>query len=187
MDRKKRLFNRVLLVSGGSAFLLFAGYLFFTHRSPRHFYIPKGFHGWVTVKFEKPNTPPLPEKDGAVEFHIPESGILETSSKLTTGWARDEYYWEGGNEVIPKQVDCGDQNCRWIHDLEEKTMGYNAVILGLPDEADTLLWDGARISKKGESVEVRAGRKTMMHFWVSEEAKPFFYRHDSLPEARTYW
>jgi hypothetical protein len=187
MDRKKRLFNRVLLVSGASAFLLFGGYLFFTHRSPHHFFIPKGFNGWVTIKFEKPNTPPIPEKDGALEFHIPQNGILETSSKLITGWSRDEYYWENSNEIIPKQVDCGNESCRWIHDFEEKTMGYHAIILSLPDQADTLLWDGTRISKKAESVEVRTGRKTMIHFWVSAQAEPFFYKHDTLPMERTHW
>jgi hypothetical protein len=187
MDRRKRLFNRVLLVSFGSAFLLFAGYVFFTHRSPRHYYIPEGFSGWVTIKFEKSGAPALPEKDGAVEFHIPESGLLETSSKLVTGWSRDDWYWEGSDELIPKQTDCGNESCRWVHDLSETSMGYEAVILSLPESADTLLWDGARISKKGESVEVRSGRKTMLHFWVSAEPEPFFYKHDSLPPARRQW
>lgn len=187
MDRKKRLLNRVLLVSGGSALLLFAGYVFFTYRSPHHFFIPKGFSGWVTVKFEKPGAPALPERDGAVEFHIPSTGILETSSKLATGWSRDAFFWEGGHEIIPKQVDCGNQSCRWVHDMKEDYMSYRPIILDLPDQSDTLLWDGARISKKGQSVEVRSGRKTMLYFWVSAQPEPFFHPHDSLPEASKVW
>lgn len=189
MDRKKRLLNRVLLVSGGSAVLLFMGYLFFTHRTAHHYFIPKGFSGWVTVKFEKPNAPALVEKDGALEFRIPTTGVLETSSKLKTGWSRDEFYWEGpgGTELIPKQVACGTESCRWVHDLQESEMGYESVIMGLPETADTLLWDGARISRQNESVEVRSGRKTMIHFWVSEAPKPFFYDHDSLPSTLRQW
>lgn len=189
MDRKKRLFNRVLIVSGSSALLLFAGYVFFTKRSPHHFFIPKSYAGWVTVKFEKPNAPALTEKDGVVEFRIPESGVLETSSKLETGWSRDEYFWIEGNSttLIPKHVDCGDDDCRYVHDFKESEMGYESVIMNLPEESDTLLWDGARISKKQESVEVRSGRKTMIHFWVSAQPEPFFYHHDSLTLAQKQW
>jgi hypothetical protein len=189
MDRKKRLLNRVLLVSGSSAVLLFAGFLFFTHRAAQHYFIPKGYSGWVTVRFEKAGTPPLPEKDGVVEYHIPANGILETSSKLVTGWSRDEFFWESpaGTELIPKKVDCQNQSCRWVHDLKETPMNYESVILGLPEQSDTLLWDGARISKKAESVEVRTGRKTMLHFWVSAQPEPFFYDHDSLPPTLLRW
>lgn len=189
MDRKKRLLNRVLLVSGSSAVLLFAGFLFFTHRDAQHYFIPKGYSGWVTVKFEKAGAAPLPEKDGVVEYHIPENGILETSSKLVTGWSRDEFFWESasGKELIPKKVDCGDQICRWVHDLKETAMSYESLILSLPEQSDTLLWDGARISKKSESVEVRSGRKTMLHFWVSAKPEEFFYAHDSLPPILQRW
>lgn len=189
MDRKKRLFNRVLLVSGASAVLLFAGYLIFTHRSAQHYYLPKGFTGWVTVKFEKKGAPPLVEKDGVVEYHIPQNGILETSSKLVTGWSRDEFFWESptGNELIPKYLDCGDEKCRWIHDVKEECMSYDNIILTLPAMSDTLLWDNARISKTDDQAQVRSGRKTMLHFWVSAQPEPFFYHHDSLPAPLKQW
>lgn len=189
MDRKKRLFNRVLLVSGGSAVLLFVGYLIFTHRAAQHYFIPEGFAGWVTVKFEKAGAPALPIKDGAVEYHVPASGILETSSKLETGWSRDEFFREGpsGPQPIPKHVDCGDDGCRWIHDLKEEPMSYEEIIRNLPEHSDTLLWDGARISKTVDQAEVRTGRKTMLHFWVSGKPEPYFYKHDSLPAERREW
>ena len=124
MDRKKRLFNRLLLVSGSSAVLLFAGYLFFTHRPAQHYFIPEGYAGWVTVRFEKAGTPALPLVDGVVEYHIPSTGILETSSKLETGWSRDEFFWEGpsGRQLIPKKVDCGSDMCRTVHDIKEECM-----------------------------------------------------------------
>jgi hypothetical protein len=189
MDPKKRLFNRVLLVSGGSAVLLFVGYLFFTHRPAQHFFLPKGYSGWVTVRFEKPEAAPLPEKDGHIEFHIPPSGILETSTKLKTGWSRDEFFWEdqGVITAIPKHVQVADSSCRWVHDLKEECMSYDKIILDLAPHSDTLLWDKARISKTENEAEVRSGRKTLLHFWVSERPRPYFYHHDSLPEARKVW
>lgn len=169
--------------------LLFAAYLFFTHRASQHYYIPEGFSGWVTVKFEKQGTPPLAERDGVVEYHIPASGILETSSKLQTGWSRDEFFWEGasGKELIPKYLDCGAEKCRWIHDLKEQCMSYDKIIKSLPEMSDTLLWDNARISKTEDQAQVRSGRKTMLHFWVSPKPEQFFYKHDSLPTALKEW
>ncbi len=189
MDRKKRLFNRLLIVSGSSAVLLFAGYLFFTHRPAQHYFIPEGYAGWVTVRFEKPSAAALPVVDGAVQYHIPPSGILETSSKLETGWSRDEFFWEGpsGIQPIPKKVDCATEMCRSVHDIKEDCMDYKAILLSLPAQSDTLLWDGARISKTDDQAEVRSGRKTMLHFWVSAKPEPFFYHHDSLPDPLCVW
>ncbi len=189
MDRKKRLFNRVLMVSGASAVLLFAGYVFFTYRSPRKFFIPEGYAGWVTVRFEKKDAAPLIEKDGYVEFHIPQNGILETSSKLETGWSRDDFYYEGSNGIqeIPKMEPCGDKECRKVHDFKEESRDYTQEILNLPEVGDSVYWDDARIGKKGKSVNVRTGRKTLIQFWVSKKPEPFFYVHDSLPMSRKAW
>jgi hypothetical protein len=189
MDRKKRFFNRLLLVCGGSAVMMFFGYVWFTHRPARHFYLPEGYSGWVTVRFEKPGATELPIADGAQQLHIPESGIMETSSKLHTGWSKDEFFWQISSDVrpIPKKTDCGDQNCRTIHDLSEESMKYDRLLASLPEKIDTVLLDGSKISKDGERVDVRTGRKVILHFWVSSRPEPFFYQHDSLPEERKYW
>lgn len=189
MDRKKRLFNRILLVSGASAVLLFAGYVFFTYRAPRKFFIPQSYSGWVTIKFEKPNAPALSEKDGFLEFHIPQNGILETSSRLKTGWGRDLFFSESsGNAVeIPKMEVCGENECRRVHDFTEENRDYSEEILALADGGDSIYWDEARIGKTGNSVNVRAGRKTMIHFWVSAKPEPFFYVHDSLTTTLKTW
>ena len=189
MDRKKRLFNRLLLVIGCSAVLTFALFIFFSKRAAQHYFIPEGFSGWVTVRFEKPGMPELPKNDGATEYHIPATGILETSSKLASGWSRDAFFREGpsGIQSIPKQVDFEGKSCRWVHDITESNMSYDKIILDLPDQSDTLLWDGARISKADDQAEVRSGRKTMVHFWVSGKPEAFFYAHDSLPDALKAW
>lgn len=189
MDRKKRLLNRVLLVSGLSAVLLFAGYVLYLKRMPRHYVVPAGLEGWVTLRFEKPGAPALPEKDGAYVITIPPSGVLETSTKLVDGWARDAFFeaGPGGLTEFPKGVTINDEARTRIHDLKLKPMRYDSILMRLPDGADTTWWDGARISKSGGKVEVRAGRVSLLHFYLTAEPKPYFFPHDSLPLARQYW
>jgi hypothetical protein len=187
MDRKKRFLNRILIVCGSSAVLLFAGYVFFTHRGPRHYYLPKGYTGWVTVRFEKPGTPALEEKDGVEILHIPSNGLLETSSKLHTGWSKDAFFYEGESTPIPKGETCQDQSCTTIHDLKEECMYYNEILFSLPEQCDTTLWDGAKISKNGGNADIRSGRKTLVHFYVSNGPQPFFFPHDTLTAADKVW
>lgn len=189
MDRKRRLLKRVLLVSGASALLFFAGYVIIMKRSPRHYYLPEGFEGWVTIQFEREGSPPLEKKDGAFEIYIPQSGILETSSELETGWARDAFFRKKGDgwEELPFNVKEEGENRRYVHSREDAEPNHLLMIQNLPEEADTVLWDGTRISKSGNMVDVRTGRKLLEHFWVSKVPEPYFYQHDSLPEARTLW
>lgn len=189
MDRKKRLFNRVLIVSGLSAGLAFAIYVWAMNRTPKHYYIPEGYSGWVTIKYEKPDAPALPVEDGTQILRIPRSGILETSSELDEGWSRDEHYWYGpnGESLIPKNIENGTEPLRWIHDNEETNMDLSQIILDMPEIADTTLWEGTRIDKRGDKVDVRTGRKVIQQFFVSPEPKPYFYTHDSLPPERKIW
>lgn len=186
--RKLTLFDKALLVSGGSAVLVFAIYVWFMNRTPHHYYIPKGYSGWVTIKYEKPGAPPLPEKDGALEYWIPSNGILETSSKLVEGWSRDEHYWYGSStELIPKAEGEGEDRKRYIHDGKETEQVVDSIIKYLPSQTDTTLWDGTRISKLGDKADVRAGRKVLEHFYVSAKPEPFFYAHDTLPDSLRIW
>jgi len=187
MNKKKGYLNRMLLVCGASALLTFAIYIFYTKRTPRYYYVPKDYNGWVTVRFEKEGTPPLKEVDGALEIRIPSNGILETSSPLESGWARDEFFWADSNEEIPKSIDVDGTSMRHIHDREESNQDYTRLILSLEDGVDTVLWDDARIAKNGDNVEVRSGRNLLEHFYLSSEPSPFFFDHDSLPEARKLW
>lgn len=179
----------MLLVCGSSALLAFALYILFTKRTPRNYFIPKGYSGWVTIKYEKEGAPALQDVDGSLEVRIPSSGVLETSSPLTSGWARDDFYFSNGgsDELIPRKVDVDGEAMRSVHDRDETTQDYSELIIALPDKADTTLWDGTKISKNGQSVEVRTGRNLLEHFYVSETPKPFFYAHDSLPPERKIW
>ncbi len=179
----------MLLVCGGSALLAFAIYILVTQRQARFYYIPKGYYGWVTVKYEKEGKPALKEIDGAWELRIPPSGILETSSPIGSGWARDEFFWTDGtyDEIIPRSVDVNGEPMRCVHDRKEGPPDYTDLIIEMVDGRDTVLWDGTRISKKGQSVEMRTGRNLLEHFYISSEPKPFFFEHDSLPDARKIW
>ena len=179
----------MLLVSGASALLLFAGYVIFTKRQSRHYIVPKDYAGWVTIKYEKEGAPPLPEVDGAVELRIPENGMLETSTKYVDGWSRDKFFWNaGGNlEEIPKSVEHKGEPSRHIHDVEATNMNFDRIILDLPDGTDTVLWEGTRISKDGDRVSVRTGRDVLEHFFVTPEPMPFFFRHDSIPDTLEIW
>lgn len=189
MDRKKRFSNKILLVCGASALLLFFSYVIYMKRSPRHYIVPKSFTGWVTIKYEKEGAAPLPEKDGAYEVVIPASGILETSSSLIQGWARDEFFWDsnGQRTLIPRHVDVEGESKRYVHSRKEASTSYTELILSLPEMSDTVLWDGARISKHGDQVDVQSGRALLEHFYVSPEPELFFYVHDSVPDERKIW
>lgn len=186
---KTRYFNRLLIVIGISAGITFFAYVYFTKRLARHYFIPKGYSGWVTVKFEKKDAPPLPEKDGAYQLYIPESGVLETSTDLEYGWARDEHYWWDGQkaELIPKKEEDSEEYVRYVHDSKDDNMDFTVIIQELPNASDTTLWEGTRISKNGDVVDVQGGRKVMHHFFVSEKPEAFYYRHDSLPPVRKVW
>jgi hypothetical protein len=190
MDRKKRLINRILIVSGLSAALLLGGYVLYLKRPSHHFHFPAGFKGWVTVKFEKSGAPELPLTDGALQFKIPDSGILETSTKLKDGWAKDHFYLNdasGKSEEVARAETVNGETYTRVHDYKVTARSYDSVIVTLPNPIDTVLWDGARISRNGDVVEVRKGRVTMLHFYFSAEAEPFFSKHDSLPASRMHW
>lgn len=187
--RKKRYFNKLLLVVFLSAILYFGGYVFFSKRHSRYYYLPKGFYGWVTVKYEKPGAPELDYKNGAYQIYVPVSGIVETSTKLESGWGRDEHYWWDGKtaELIPKRVDTAGQKMKRIHEITYETMDYSIILANLPASTDTLLWEGSRIRKRGMMTDIKTGRKILEHFWVAPRLEPMFHAHDSLPKERKTW
>ena len=189
MARKLTLFDKALIVSGLSAVAVFALYVFVMNRPPRQYYIPQNFSGWVTIKYEKPNAPALEEKNGYLQVIIPENGIVETSSKLESGWSRDEHYWmiDAKTTLIPKSIGEAEDRKRYVHDDLEENMAIDSILMKLPMECDTTLWDGTRISKRGEKADVRSGRKVLQHFFVTAQPAPFFFAHDSLPDARRFW
>jgi hypothetical protein len=64
-----------------------------TARHPSRFLVPDNYIGWVEVRYAKSNTNALPVMNGTLICQIPDSGLLETSSPLEEGWAKDEYFY----------------------------------------------------------------------------------------------
>ena len=192
--KQTKLFNRILIISGTSALALFFGYVIFTKRPNMKYYVPKDYEGWVTIRFEIENAPPLPKVDGEYELYIPNSGTLETSTRLKYGWGRQEYYFWDGED--PTQVEPfvkwekqeGETERRGhIHSLHEQhidTLDVIAVLDAAPDLKDTTLFDGTTIVKNGENVDVRTGRDLFQHFYLSKERQPFEFRHPEVPLER---
>lgn len=60
------------------------------------YYIPSGYTGWVTIKYNIKDAPPIPFKPkgigGTFKVALPESGILETSSPLYLQRHLTKYY-----------------------------------------------------------------------------------------------
>ena len=75
-------------------------------RYPTRFLIPKGYVGWVKVKYGE-TAPPLEMSDGTYICRIPANGILATSSRLEDGWAKDEYFYYSDNDSLEALPDTG--------------------------------------------------------------------------------
>jgi hypothetical protein len=186
-QRKKRLFNRSILVAGLGALLYFVGYTYFTKRTDRHYVLPAHYTGWVTIRYEKPGAPPLEKKDGHYLIHVNDSGYAETSSRLETGWARDEFFESGSLTPVPKKIDSAGGWYTYVHEKGEFNMDYTQVLLGLPENADTVLWEGSQIHKRGQQTDIKQGRKIIEHFYFTSPPALGFSLHDSLPSHRKIW
>jgi hypothetical protein len=72
-------------------------------RHPTKFLIPQGYVGWVKIEHGE-SAPPLEMSNGVYIYRIPASGILQTSSSLEDGWAKDEYFYyseDGSLRALP--------------------------------------------------------------------------------------
>ena len=72
-------------------------------RHPTKFLIPQGYVGWVKIEHGE-SAPPLEMSNGVYICRIPASGILQTSSSLEDGWAKDEYFYyseDGSLRALP--------------------------------------------------------------------------------------
>ena len=71
-------------------------------RHPTIYLVPQGYVGWVKIQHGE-KAPPLEMSNGAYMCRIPANGILQTSSSLEDGWAKDEYFYysEDGTRALP--------------------------------------------------------------------------------------
>ncbi len=73
-------------------------------RHPTKYLIPEEFIGWVKINHGE-NKAPLPLLNGKYICRIPASGVLDTSSGVEDGWAKDDYFYyseNGSLRELPK-------------------------------------------------------------------------------------
>ena len=72
------------------------------------FVVPKGYVGWIRVKYNVFGTQPLPIRNGRYAARIPANGLLKTSTLEEEGWGRDQFYFinKSGQEThLPSDFD----------------------------------------------------------------------------------
>lgn len=62
-------------------------------RHPARYLIPDGYVGWVEIRFAQTNATLLPIESGNLVYRIPDNGLLETSTPLEYGSAKDKYFY----------------------------------------------------------------------------------------------
>ena len=126
-------------------------------RHPTTFLIPNGYVGWVEVKYDEKDAAPLQRENGIYTCRIPESGVLNTSSSLEAGWAKDEYFYYSENGSA--------------HGLKDTAWGAGGMIWGGKTEWQQMP-DGSQPKRIAEYFYV--GTEEQYHRAVSaNEARPF--------------
>jgi uncharacterized protein DUF6843 len=92
--------QRAALTSALAVFVV--GCPFGETRVASRYLIPKGYVGWVRLEMGVDGAPPATLHDGLYEFQFPVEGLLKTSSRMESGWAKDQYsyYSSSGTEKL---------------------------------------------------------------------------------------
>lgn len=147
--------------------------------------LPKDYVGWVTVKYEKPNAPPLELVNGKYHIKISPSGIAETSSKVENGFAEDEYYWMDGDKKVVLQQYSEDQTTM-IHGDNYASVSFQifAKLDTLPIGKEITLPDGGKVTRLDDKggVSIKSGRFLLYHFYVSWRPESIdYFNNNNLP------
>jgi hypothetical protein len=163
-------------------------------RTPVLYELPKGFSGWVTIKFEKKNAPPFENIGGKYHVKISNEGFAETSSVIEDGWAEDEYYWMDGDKkvILPQYT---EEKKSKIHAETYSNAGFqNFVNLDtLEIGKEITLFDGSKVTKLDDKggVSFKSGRYLLFTFYVSEKIEDiwdFANKHlPPIPKEHETW
>lgn len=63
--------------------------------------VPKGYRGFVGVIYEQPSASTLKKEGGWLQIEFPGTGVIFTSSRLNTGWHRQEFFERDGERLAP--------------------------------------------------------------------------------------
>lgn len=184
--RKLKKIEKITLVAFLNLLLILIILWLMEKRPNRDYYIPKGYEGWVMIHYNIPDTPPLEKKDGVLQFVIPESGFMETTSELDIGWRRDRFFWqtENGVEEVPSSVEIDGEYHIYIHRHKYYARSHMGIVKGLPVGTDTILWDQTKITKENANeVDYMPGKKTLEYFYVSAEPKSIMFNPPENTES----
>jgi Family of unknown function (DUF6843) len=153
-------------------------------RLPISYELPKGYTGWVTVKYEKPDAPPLERIGKRFIIKISNNGFAETSSRLEEGWAEDEYFWLDGGEKVILQQYTEDKKSR-IFGESFSNVSYDKFVN--PDTLqigkEVTLYDGGKVTKLDDKggISFKSGRYLLYKFYVSDKLEDIWDFGNSLP------
>ena len=170
--------EKIVIVAFINSVIILVGFMWLDKAPNRDFLVPRGFEGWVCIRYEVPGAPSLAEVSGVQQLVIPDSGYLETSSALVVGWRRDRYFWydAAGQEPIPPAVDMGEETGIYLHRHEYFAQTYEDLLGSLPEGTDTVMPEGTRILiEAGGQVQYTPGPKTLEYFYVSGEPRSILY------------
>jgi hypothetical protein len=68
-------------------------------RTPDKYIFAEGFTGGAVVIYNVASAPALPVVDGMIVVEFPADGVLETSSAMEDGWAKDQYFRHQGAQL----------------------------------------------------------------------------------------
>lgn len=176
--RNLKFIDKIIIV-GVVCMAIFIVLIFFAgKRANRDFYIPEHFQGWVKIKHGTGNSSPLEKKDGAYQIYIPDSGYLETSTLLSTGWGRDRFFFidtDGSTELIPNYINDNGEEKMLIHGKSSFPISHEHLLSKLPDQADTTLWDETKITKSGGRVIYTPGKRLLEYFYICSKPQPLTF------------
>lgn len=169
---------------------MFIGYMVFSKRETRIYYLPDGYEGWVTIRFEKIDAPPFKEVDGGVMLEIDSNGIAETSDKLEMlSWGRDVFYLGKGENAkeLPTQILEDGVFKSQIHKITRAHMRFDSLLVLLPAEVDTVLFEDSEIEIADGKANISKGHPVLLHFYVTSKPETAGFQPPKLPERREFW
>ena len=63
--------------------------------------LPEGFRGFVLIKYGFPDATPLKVVNGAIEFQVPQNGVLSVSGYSSGGWVVPKFYRGSASDPLP--------------------------------------------------------------------------------------
>ncbi len=115
-------------------------------RAPNKFVITEGFTGGAAVIYGVTGAPALPVVDGRRVLEIPADGVLQTSTAMEEGWAKDQFFRRQGADLKPLSEAAGS---------EEIFGGSTGSIGSCASVQNQYVGDPAKLSEMREAMDAK--------------------------------